>query len=193
VRPFNRLLIGIMLTAALVAGYSLRHILNPSQAGTLQEPVSALPAMDWISLIGQPRPEFALPDLNNRLRNISEWDGRPLLINFWATWCAPCREEIPAFIAMREKFKVTGFEVVGIALDRAEFVTEFAHELAIPYPLLYGDQDAVEILKRYGNGPGTLPYSVFISADGRIRHIHNSGVLHEHELIAILSELTAAQ
>jgi peroxiredoxin len=185
------ILIGLLLTAAAVAGYSFRYILNPPLADAPPESPPPVPAPT--ELIGELRPEFGLMDLNNRLRQISEWDGRPLLLNFWATWCAPCREEIPAFIAAREKFKVTGFEVVGIAIDRPEFVLEFARELSIPYPLLYGDQDATEIMQRYGNRAGTLPYSVFIDAQGRIRQIHNRGVLREPELSEIIAGLTSAQ
>jgi thiol-disulfide isomerase/thioredoxin len=113
---------------------------------------------------------------------VSEWDGQVLLINFWATWCAPCREEIPAFMAVRKQFQGKAFEIVGIAIDQPEFVTEYARDLAITYPLLHGGEDAIAVGSLYGNRQGTLPYSVLVDAKGRIAYIHSSGVLRESEL-----------
>jgi peroxiredoxin len=188
VKPLHKLLIGTLLLLAAIAGFSLAHILRPAQ---LPPPPMEQqhPASRPESLIGVYRPDFSLPDLTDRMRSIGEWDGRVLLINFWATWCSPCREEIPALMAGRRQFQAQGFEIVGIAIDQPEFVTEYARNLAIAYPLLYGSEDAIAIGSAYGNQQGTLPYSVFISADGHIAHIHNSGVLGEHELTQIVKGL----
>ncbi len=182
--PLHKLLIGVLLLVAAIAGYSLAHILRPPSPLHLAAE-SPVPAPSE-SMLGVYRPDFSLPDLAGQVHNLKEWDGRLLLINFWATWCTPCREEIPAFMAVRRQFLGQGFEILGIAIDQAEFVTEYARDLAITYPLLHGGEDAMEIGRAYGNQQGTLPYSVFIGADGRIAHIHSTGVLTEAELIRIV-------
>jgi thiol-disulfide isomerase/thioredoxin len=179
----HKLLIAILLLAAAVAGYNLAYILLPPEPAS----PSALKPVAPADLIGLYRPEFTLPDLAGRPHSVSEWDGRVLLINFWATWCAPCREEIPAFIAVRRQFQEKGFEIVGIAIDQPEFVIEYARDFAITYPLLYGAEDAIAVSSLYGNRQGTLPYSVLVDAQGRITHIHNSGVLKEPELSRLVA------
>lgn len=189
-KPLHKLLIGILLVVAAVAGYNLAFILPPSSPEQPAFISSNLPSTT--DLIGQYRPEFSLPDLAGQPRHIKDWDGQALLINFWATWCAPCREEIPAFIAVREKFHSRGFEIVGIAIDQAEFVTEYARDFGITYPLLQGGGEALELSNLYGNQQGTLPYSVFVNAQGRITHIHNRGVLHEAELTRIVESLLSS-
>jgi thiol-disulfide isomerase/thioredoxin len=139
-----------------------------------------------------PAPELSLRTLDGGTARLSAFRGQLVLINFWATWCAPCREEIPAFIKVRQAYRDRGFEIVGIAIDNPEFVVEYVRDLGINYPVLYGSEDAIETGGRYGNRQGTLPYSVFVNAEGRISHIHNSGVLREAELIGIVEELLQA-
>lgn len=187
-KPLHKLLIGVLLLAAAVAGYNLSYLLHPPQAVAPRKPT--LPVPD--ELLGRPRPEFTLPDLAGQPHNVAEWDGKALLINFWATWCAPCREEIPAFIKVRREYHDRGFEILGIAIDNPEFVIEYARDLGINYPVLYGSEEAVQVGRLYGNRQGTLPYSVFINTGGRISHIHNSGVLNESELAGIVEELLQA-
>lgn len=189
-RRLHQFLIGILLLAAAVAGYNLAYLLHPPQPQPSSPAVAKPDSPD--ELLGRPRPEFSLPDLTGQPRSVTEWDGRVLLINFWATWCAPCREEIPAFIKVRRQFQNRGFEILGIAIDNPEFVTEYARDIGITYPLLYGEEAAVVIGNFYGNRQGTLPYSVFVDAQGRIAHIHNRGVLTESALIPIVESLLAA-
>ncbi|HEX5055118.1 MAG TPA: TlpA disulfide reductase family protein [Gammaproteobacteria bacterium] len=187
-KPLHKFLIGILLLLAALAGYNLAWLLHPPQAQfQAPPPVKESPAPE--TLLGQQRPAFTLPDLAGTAHSVSEWDGHALLINFWATWCTPCREEIPAFIEIRRRYEKRGFEIVGIAVDSPEFVTEYARDLGIPYPLLYGSDDAVEVSRLYGNQQGTLPFTVFVDAKGRIAHIHNSGVLTESELTPIVEDL----
>src|SRR5690349_9966538 len=119
-KPLHKLLIGILLLVAAIAGYSLAHILR--SPAPLQSALPSLTPVRSESLLGVYRPDFSLPDLAGQVHAVKEWDGRVLLINFWATWCAPCREEIPAFMAVRRQFQAQGFEILGIAIDQAEFV-----------------------------------------------------------------------
>lgn len=141
------------------------------------------------ALIGQRRPDFRLPDLDGRPHKISEWDGRALLLNFWASWCAPCRDEIPVLNALQKAFGHKGFSVIGIALDWPENIADFSDNIAIDYPQLIGEDTADDVLRRYGNLYGTLPYSVFIDKNGFIRRVHATGALKEAGARQALREL----
>ena len=108
-----------------------------------------------------------LPDLSGKPRQLSEWRGRVLVCNFWATWCAPCREEIPVLIAARSKFAAKGAEIVGIAVDNASKVRDFAASFKITYPVLLSEADGLELMRKLGNSAGGLPYTVFLDREGR--------------------------
>lgn len=182
-------LVAVSLLAG-AAGYGLYHYTRgePSpQALAHPADGAALPAVD-ASLIGQPRPEFVLPDLEGRPRNINQWAGKVVLVNFWATWCPPCRREIPAFIEVREAYADQGFEIVGVAIDEPEQVQDFVDGMGVDYPILVGALDASEIARQYGNRYGALPYSVLIDRDGRIRFIQ-PGELTRQSLEAELQRL----
>jgi peroxiredoxin len=114
------------------------------------------------------RPEFSMLDINGQTRNIKEWDGQVILLNFWATWCPPCLEEIPGFIELQAQYGDQGFQIIGVAIDDEEAVREFAKEMNINYPLIAAELDGVGLASRYGNRSGALPYSVIINRDGEI-------------------------
>lgn len=111
---------------------------------------------------------FALPDLEGRVRNLSEWKGKTILLNFWATWCPPCREEIPMLIDAQSRLGERGVQVIGVAIDDPKAVAAYARDMKINYPLLIGDAGAMNLMDVYGNRTNSLPYSVVIQADGRI-------------------------
>lgn len=174
----------ILIVCAFIAGHSLQTILNPPQAS--QQISNPVPISN---LIGTYRPDFELPDLQNQMHSIQEWDGYTRIINFWATWCPPCRKEIPAFVAAQTQYANHNLQILGIAIDQPENVMKFATERHINYPMLYGQQDASEIGKIYGNQIGALPYTIFIDANGIIRHIHNQGELTFDAIKNILENL----
>lgn len=172
------------------AGYGLYHYTgggHPSPALAQPAEDTALPAVD-AELIGRPRPEFVLPDLEGKPRNINQWAGKVVLVNFWATWCPPCRREIPAFIEVREAYADQGFEIVGVAIDEPQQVQDFVDGMGVEYPVLVGALEASEIARQYGNRYGALPYSVLIDRDGRIRFIQ-PGELTREALEAELKRL----
>lgn len=123
------------------------------------------------------RPAFSLPDLAGEQHDISEWDGEVLLVNFWATWCPPCRKEIPAFMDLQDAYGPKGFHVIGVAIDEKDKVQDYADTLGINYPVLVGELDAINIAKAYGNRLGTLPYTVVLDRSGRIVQTHRQGEL----------------
>lgn len=114
------------------------------------------------------RPLFKLKDLEGKTRDIKEWDGQVLLINFWATWCPPCRREIPAFIELQEKYKDKGFTIIGIALDEKQAVIDYSDPMGVNYPLLMAEQEGIALTKAYGNRLGSLPFSVIVDRKGNI-------------------------
>lgn len=116
------------------------------------------------------RPLFKLNDLQGKLRDVKEWDGKVLMINFWATWCPPCRKEIPAFIQVQEKYKDKGFVVIGIALDTKDAVTDFTDPMDVNYPLLLAEQEGIALTRAYGNHLGVLPFTVIVDRKGKIIH-----------------------
>jgi peroxiredoxin len=123
-----------------------------------------------LSLIDQPRPDFSLHDTSDKPHDIKEWDGKVILLNFWATWCPPCRREIPAFISMYEKYHAKGFVIVGVALDSKQNAIDFVDPMGINYPILVADQTGIALTQEYGNDLGVLPYTVIIDRKGVIRH-----------------------
>jgi thiol-disulfide isomerase/thioredoxin len=116
------------------------------------------------------RPLFKLKDLEDKVRDVKEWDGHVLMVNFWATWCPPCRREIPAFIELQEKYKSEGFTIVGIALDEKQAVIDFTDPMDVNYPILMAEQEGIVLAKAYGNNLGVLPFTVIIDRKGKIIH-----------------------
>jgi thiol-disulfide isomerase/thioredoxin len=110
------------------------------------------------------------PDLSGRPRQLAEWRGRVLLCNFWATWCAPCREEMPMLAELREKYVSKGVEFVGIGIDPAAKLAEFARTYRIHYPLLVADAGVASLMRELGNGPGGLPFSVILDRSGSVAY-----------------------
>lgn len=130
------------------------------------------------------------PDQFGKPQALAQWRGKVLVLNFWATWCAPCREEIPDFIALRAQYGSRNVEIVGIAIDAAAPVAAYAKELTIPYPILIGEGAAQALSRGLGNTSGALPYTVVINPAGSIilRHL---GRLPRAKLEAVLTQNTA--
>ena len=139
------------------------------------------------SLVGQTRPDFRHPDLDGRMRGAADFDGALTLVNFWATWCAPCVEEMPMLSELQDQYRDRGFRVVGIALDERDRAAAFARDLELTYPVLLGEADVVVTSRRYGNTTGMLPYSVLVDAQGVVRWLR-LGALERAELERIILE-----
>jgi thiol-disulfide isomerase/thioredoxin len=134
-------------------------------------------------------PQFQLADRDGRMRTLGEWSGRPLLVNYWATWCAPCRREIPLLNELRAPGAAHGVEVIGIAVDFREDVLHYASETPIDYPLLIGEEDGLAAVTAMGMTPA-FPFTVFADSRQRILTV-KVGELHRDDAELILARLAA--
>jgi thiol-disulfide isomerase/thioredoxin len=107
-----------------------------------------------------------LPDLANRPQPMKQWLGKVAVVNFWAPWCPPCREEIPGFLRLQDRLGGQGLQMVGVALDEADKVQAYVDETGIGYPILLGGMQAVELGQAAGNRLGGLPYTVVFDRQG---------------------------
>lgn len=135
-------------------------------------------------------PGFALADRDGRKRKLAEWAGRPLMVNYWATWCAPCRREIPLLNKIRAQRAGQKLEIVGIAVDFRDDVLKFVdHTLKVTYPLLIGEEDGLEAVSAMGMQPA-FPFTVFADSRQRIVAL-KVGELHQEEADLILDRVAA--
>jgi len=133
---------------------------------------------------------LVLPDADGRQQAMAQWRGKVLVVNFWATWCAPCREEMPQFVRMQSRDAGKGVQFVGIAVDDAAKVRDFAREIGLNYPSLIGGFGAIELSKSLGNQLSALPFTVVLDRDGRVALSH-LGPLKSADLDHLLGRLLA--
>jgi peroxiredoxin len=111
---------------------------------------------------------LSLPDTSGQQQSLSQWRGKVVVVNFWATWCAPCREEMPEFVRAQREFGPRGLQFVGVAVDEPDKVVQFAKELELNYPALIGGYGAMELSKRLGNQLSALPFTIVIDRTGAV-------------------------
>jgi thiol-disulfide isomerase/thioredoxin len=167
-------LLGVAAVAALVAG--LYFGMERQSAGPSSSQAAA-------ALAG-----LALPDPAGKEQRLEQWRGKVLVVNFWATWCAPCREEMPEFIKAQQQYGDKGLQFVGIAVDQADKVEQFAKEIGLNYPTLIGGFGAMELSKTLGNTVMALPFTVVVDRKGAVVHTQ-LGELKPAKLRSIISQL----
>jgi thiol-disulfide isomerase/thioredoxin len=184
------------LSAAAVLGYVSYRLFVPTAAeapppsATEQEQErEQAPARRLADTL----PDFTLANLAGKPQSIKSFEGKPLLINFWATWCGPCLREIP----MLKELQATrpDIQIVGIAIDKQEPVQKFAEEHAFNYPSLVGESQAWEAAAALGVEVFALPFTVFTGADGSLLGVHTGELHAEHlaEFRAVIDDLQAAK
>jgi thiol-disulfide isomerase/thioredoxin len=201
--PLRAALVIVLIAAAGALGFGAYRWLaaDPPAASVARADPSAAATPDQVASSGNAapvpkrtlaatRPVFALQDREGKLRSIKEWDGKSLVINFWATWCAPCRREIPMLRELHRARAGENVEVIGIAVDFREPVLAYAAKMQIDYPILIGEQDGLEAAEAFGIGMIGLPFTVFTDNQGRVVTAH-LGELHGPEADLILDAVSA--
>ena len=158
---------------AMVGGY-LVHLWM-SDARPRRDPAEVLLAATLTDLAGKPQP-------------ISQWRGRVLVVNFWATWCPPCLKEIPEFIRFQERYGAKGLQFVGLAIDSPARVAGFVGQQGVNYPVLMAEAEGLELSREAGNRLGALPFTVVIDRQGRTALVE-LGVLDEAKLASLVKRL----
>ncbi|MEN8214229.1 MAG: TlpA disulfide reductase family protein [Pseudomonadota bacterium] len=133
-------------------------------------------------------PQFQLEDIDGKLHTYTEWNGHILVLNFWATWCQPCREETPGFVELQEKYREQGVQFVGIAIDDADEVRDFMDSFGITYPMLMGNLQIVELSRKMGNRLEALPFTVIVDRHGYIAKRYTRG-LTKQDVEAVITSL----
>ena len=132
----------------------------------------------------RPPADFLLTDLEGKPRSLADWKGKLIVLNFWATWCPPCRTEIPSFIELQQQYASAGLQFIGIAIDNEVSVQQFSMQMGINYPILIAQTQGIELARQYGNLSGALPFSVLISPEGTVLARH-TGILEAEDIIRI--------
>src|SRR5215510_12563701 len=114
----------------------------------------------------------SLQDLDGANKALDDWKGKVLVVNFWATWCAPCRQEIPEFVKLQGELGTRGLQFVGIAIDQPRQVGEFVREFHINYPVLIGGMNTLELMRESGNRSGVLPFTLILDRGGKVVRSH---------------------
>ncbi len=175
-----------ILIAAAAAGFGAYEWLQP-----VHKPVSSAAvntAADDVPVMSADQAMHTdLDDLNGKPHTLADWHGKVLLINFWATWCLPCRQEIPLLVKLQAKYAAQGLQVVGIATDEQneQDVRTFMKEMVVNYPILMGDNQVPQIIAALGGNYIGLPYTLVLDQGGRVLKIH-PGELEPKEAEALV-------
>jgi thiol-disulfide isomerase/thioredoxin len=181
--------VALAAVAGVAAFYLSRAALAPepapSSAYVPPPPLAVKPAP-----IPVMRPDVTLADRDGKSRSLAEWNGKPQVINFWATWCAPCRREIPMLNALVKDPAFSGFTLIGIAIDFREDVLRYLAATPLDYTVLIGEEDGLDAARAFGMESLGLPFTAFVDGKGRIVTIH-VGELHRDQADVILSVVRA--
>ncbi|MDH4381665.1 MAG: TlpA disulfide reductase family protein [Gammaproteobacteria bacterium] len=171
----RNVLIGAVALVAVGSGLAFRHLSPPA-------PPPTAAASDPLTV--------TFSDLQGQAHALSEWRGKVLVVNFWATWCPPCLKEIPSFVELQKRYGAQGLQFVGVALDDREAVASFIASRDINYPILAGEEDVARYMQAQGNTIGALPFTLVFDRNGRLRHTQQ-GEWSPEESARVLADFLA--
>jgi thiol-disulfide isomerase/thioredoxin len=165
--------VAVALVAAAVGFGIYRYGIEPRMHAISEAPAvaEAAPPSPEVQ-IPTTLPDFTLADLEGTPRSILSWPGKSMIVNFWATWCAPCRREIPLLKQLQREHGAEGFQIVGVAVDFRDDVLKYVKEIGMDYPVLIGEQDGLEAVAKFGQGALGFPFTVFTDNRQRIVLFH---------------------
>lgn len=161
---------GLLIGAGIGVGLKMANQQDSAEIASPATPTTQL---------AEYMPAFSYPDLANNQRHGSEWQAKILVLNFWAAWCPPCREETPDFVELQDEYIDDNVKFVGIAIDDLEPVQEFVDTYGVNYPVLLGDIQAVSLSRELGNRFEGLPFTVVAEPGGKIILRHAGGLSRE--------------
>ena len=181
--------LAFMLAGLLAAGVAWYFFQSQQQA---DEPPVVVE--DAAPVVAQ-RIDFSLPDIDGKVRMLSDWDGKARLVNFWATWCAPCRREIPLLKSTQEAHAGDNLQIIGIAVDSLEPVQIYAEETDFNYPILVGQEDAMAAAEASGVAFIGLPFTLVIAPGGELLKTHIGEIYASHieQILDVFEQLEAGE
>ena len=183
----------IIAIVCAIAGSLFFFGQNPEVAEPIA--VASGPAVAEKSPAGATQVSFELDGLDGNKRQFSEWNGKHRIVNFWATWCAPCRREIPLLKAFQDQHGADDFQVIGIAVEFPEPVIAYAEETQFNYPILVGEQDAMAVAESSGISFIGLPFTMIVAKDGTLVGAHMGEIHQQHldDIVRVMNQLDTAE
>ena len=189
-KPIGYVVVAVLAAAA---GFGIYQFALAPKAGveptvdvTLPSDAPATEGSDVDDGLPKVLPDFTLANLEGQPQSIRSWTGKSMIVNFWATWCAPCRREIPLLKKIQAEHGAEGFQIVGVAVDFRDDVLKYAKEIGIDYPLLIGEEDGLEAVTKFGQGSLGFPFTVFTDNQQRLVLFH-LGELHPEQAKIMLA------
>jgi thiol-disulfide isomerase/thioredoxin len=184
----RNLIVAVIMAGLIIAGIATYYMQSREAVLDPAANSQARPATPMII-------DFALSDLDGNLRQLSEWNGKARLVNFWATWCAPCRREIPLLKTTQAAHGSDYVQIIGIAVDFPAEVAAYAEEAEFNYPILVGQEDAMAAAEASGIEFIGLPFTMVIAPDGELIKTHIGEIVEAHidAIIAVFADLNAGR